>query len=76
MTCVPRYVPFASETEKGYPRNFEMKRLFRNAFSETPFRVRKRSVTKGVCSGYLAHVPRYVPFYLQNLKGIPLRTST
>ena len=47
--------------------------LCNTPFSYTPFcvsptfpnalSVRKRSVTKGVCSGYLAHVPRYVPFY-------------
>ena len=59
--------------KRNTPRNFEMKRLFRNAFYE---RVRKRSVTKGVRMGYLAHVPRYVPFYLQTSKGIPLGTST
>ena len=61
--------------KRNTPRNFEMKCL-----SETPFpnalSVRKRSVTTGVRTGYLAHVPRYVLFHLQTLKGIPLGTST
>ena len=61
--------------KRDTPRNFEMKRLFRNAIPNA-LSVRKRSVTKGVCTGYLAHVPRYVPFYLQNSKGIPPGTST
>ena len=68
VPCVPRW--------KGIPLGTSRW----NAFPETPFpnalRVRKRSVTKGVCTGHLAHVPRYVPFYLQNSKGIPLGTST
>ena len=76
VPCVPRYVPFCLRNRKGIPLGTSRC----NAFSETPFpnalSVRKRSVTKGLCTGYLAHVPRYVPFYLQNSKGIPLGTST
>ena len=60
--------------KRDTPRNFEMKRLFRTPFPNA-LSVRKRSVTKGVCTGHLAHVPRYVPSYLQNSKGIPLGTS-
>ena len=40
---------------------------------ETPFpkHLFQRSVAIGVCSGYQAHVPRCVPFYLRNSKGYP-----
>ena len=63
VPCVPRYVPFASETEEEHPKELG---------DETPFpialSVRKRSVTKGVRTGYLAHVPRYLAFLLADLK--------
>ena len=42
MPCVPRYVPFRLQNRKGgTPRNFEMKRLFRNACSERSKRSEK-----------------------------------
>ena len=68
MPCVPGYIPFCLRNRKGTPQGTSAW----NAFSETPFpntlSVRKRSVTEGVCTGYQAHVPRYVPFYLADLK--------
>ena len=75
-TClvIPGTFPFACTTDKEHPKELQ---------HETPFptfpntlNVRKRSVTKGVCTVYQAHVPRHVPIYLQNSKGRPLGTST
>ena len=53
----PRTFFFASETEKEHPRNFEIKRLFRNAFSERSKRSEKECDERSL-HGYLAHVPR------------------
>ena len=41
-----------------------------NALPERPTSIRKRSVTKGVRTGYEASVSRPVPYYWQNSKGI------
>ena len=58
------------QKKRNTPRNFKIQRLLRNAFSERSKRSEKKR-DEGVCTGYLAHVPRYVPFYMQNSKGIP-----
>ena len=61
----------AFEIEKEHPKELRHKTPFPNAV-----RGRKRSVTIGVCTGYQPHVPRHVPFHLQNWKRIPPGTST
>ena len=66
VPCVPRSLLFASETEKKPPKELRGKTPFSNDPS-----VQKRSVTKGVCTGYLAHVPKYVPFTCRTQKGYP-----
>ena len=74
--CVPRHVPSWLRNTEGTPQGTSTL----DAFSETPFLnalcVRKRSVSKVVCIGNQAHIPRHVPFCLQNRKGIPLGTLT
>ena len=56
-------------------RNFEMKRLFRNAFSERSKRSEKERDERSL-HGVPAPCSQVRPFYLQNSKGIPLGTST
>ena len=73
---VPRYVPFCLRNRKEHPKELRDT----NAFSETPFpntlSVRKRSVTKEVCTGEPGPCSQVRPFNLQNSKGIPLGTLT
>ena len=61
--------------KRDTPRNFEMKRLFRNAFFERSKRSDKERDKRSLL-GVAGPCSQVRPFYLQNSKGIPLGTST